>query len=132
MEPNTCLISNGFASMGIALHGSIGAKMLYPEKRVLSINGDGGFLMNAQELETAVRCKVPVVALIWTDRTYGLIRWKQIASVSSKSARFRFRTFATFPTTSANNSKRSRMRSMWFTYTSTWMCSNPTRYQAIA
>ena len=78
VEPNTCIISNGFASMGIGLPGSIGAKLLYPERNVLSINGDGGFLMNAQELETAVRCEVPVVALVWRDETYGLIRWKQM------------------------------------------------------
>lgn len=77
VEPNTCIISNGFASMGIALPGSIGAKLLYPDRRVLSVNGDGGFLMNAQELETAVRMKTPVVALVWRDDTYGLIKWKQ-------------------------------------------------------
>ncbi len=77
-QPNTCIISNGFASMGIALPGSIGAKLLYPDRRVLSISGDGGFLMNAQELETAVRCQTPIVAMIWTDGTYGLIKWKQL------------------------------------------------------
>ncbi|RJP35912.1 MAG: acetolactate synthase large subunit [Phycisphaerales bacterium] len=78
VEPNTCLISNGFASMGIALPGSIGAKLLYPDRRVLSISGDGGFLMNVQELETAVRLKLPLVAMIWSDGGYGLIKWKQI------------------------------------------------------
>ncbi len=77
-EPNTCLISNGFASMGIALPGSIGAKLLYPDRKVLSINGDAGFLMNVQELETAVRCQTPVVAMIWRDESYGLIKWKQM------------------------------------------------------
>ena len=76
-EPNTCIISNGFASMGIALPGSIGAKLLYPQKKVLSINGDGGFLMNAQELETAVRYNIPIVAMVWRDNTFGLIKWKQ-------------------------------------------------------
>jgi acetolactate synthase-1/2/3 large subunit len=76
-EPNTCIISNGFASMGIGLPGSIGAKLLHPERRVLSINGDGGFLMNVQELETAVRYECPVVALVWRDQSYGVIRWKQ-------------------------------------------------------
>ncbi len=76
-EPNTCIISNGFASMGIALPGSIGAKLLYPEKNVLSISGDGGFVMNVQELETAVRYNVPIVAMVLTDNTYGLIKWKQ-------------------------------------------------------
>ncbi|MFB3787106.1 MAG: acetolactate synthase large subunit [bacterium] len=76
-EPNTCIISNGFASMGIALPGSIGAKLLYPGRRVLGIHGDGGFLMNCQELETAVRYNVPIVALVWRDNTFGLIKWKQ-------------------------------------------------------
>ncbi len=76
-EPNTCIISNGFASMGIALPGSIGAKLLYPERKVLSISGDGGFLMNMQEIETAVRENVPIVAMVLRDNTFGLIKWKQ-------------------------------------------------------
>ena len=75
-KPNTCLISNGFATMGISLPGSIAAKMLYPERRVLSITGDGGFMMNNQELETAVRLNVPIVVLVLTDQSYGLIKWK--------------------------------------------------------
>lgn len=77
LEPNTCLISNGFASMGIALPGAIGAKLLYPERRILAVCGDGGFLMNCQEMETAVRAKAPIVCLIFSDNTYGLIKWKQ-------------------------------------------------------
>ncbi len=77
-QPNTCIISNGFSSMGIALPGSIGAKLLYPDRRVLSISGDGGFLMNVQELETAVRCGAAVVAMVWRDGAYGLIKWKQL------------------------------------------------------
>lgn len=76
-EPNTCLISNGFASMGFSVPGAISAKMLYPEQRVLAICGDGGFMMNNQELETAVREKVPFVTLIWEDEAYGLIKWKE-------------------------------------------------------
>ncbi len=76
-KPNTCVISNGFATMGISLPGSIAAKMLNPEHRVLSITGDGGFMMNCQELETAVRLNVPIVVLILTDKSYGLIKWKQ-------------------------------------------------------
>ena len=76
-EPNTCLISNGFASMGFSVPGAISAKMLYPERRVLAICGDGGFMMNNQELETAVREKVPFVTLIWEDEAYGLIKWKE-------------------------------------------------------
>ncbi len=76
-EPNTCLISNGFASMGFSVPGAICAKMLYPERKVLAICGDGGFLMNNQELETAVREKIPFVTLIWEDNAYGLIKWKE-------------------------------------------------------
>ncbi len=77
-EPNTVLISNGFASMGIALPGAIASKLIYPERRVLAACGDGGFLMNCQELETAVRLNLPIVILIFNDGKYGLIEWKQI------------------------------------------------------
>ncbi|MFQ5472303.1 MAG: acetolactate synthase large subunit, partial [Dehalococcoidia bacterium] len=77
LEPNTCLISNGFASMGIALPGAIGAKLLYPDRRVLAVCGDGGFLMNCQEMETATRAGAPIVCLVFHDDTYGLIKWKQ-------------------------------------------------------
>ena len=76
-EPNTCLISNGFCTMGFAFPGSIGAKIAMPERRILSINGDAGFFMNAQDIETAVRRKINVVAMIWMDGAYGLIEWKQ-------------------------------------------------------
>src|SRR5438132_1811290 len=78
MAPNTCIISNGFASMGIALPGGIGAKLLYPDRRVLAVCGDGGFLMSVQELETAVRAKTNFVALIFEDSGYGVIKWKQL------------------------------------------------------
>jgi acetolactate synthase-1/2/3 large subunit len=78
MAPNTCIISNGFASMGIALPGAIGAKLVYPDRRVLAACGDGGFLMSVQELETAVRVGTRVVALIFEDCGYGVIRWKQL------------------------------------------------------
>ncbi len=76
-EPNTCLISNGFCTMGFALPGSMGAKMVFPDRKILSINGDAGFLMNVQDLETAVREKLNVVAVVWIDGEYGLIKWKQ-------------------------------------------------------
>lgn len=75
--PQSCIISNGFASMGIAIPGAIAAKLINPEKKVLAISGDGGFMMNMQELETAVRCKINFVAIILTDNAYGLIKWKQ-------------------------------------------------------
>jgi acetolactate synthase-1/2/3 large subunit len=78
MAPNACIISNGFASMGIALPGAIGAKLLYPDRRVLAACGDGGFLMSVQELETAVRAGTHFVALIFEDSAYGVIKWKQL------------------------------------------------------
>ncbi len=77
-NPNTCIISNGFASMGIALPGAIAAKLAYPEKKIVAVTGDAGFLMNAQEIETAVRLKLAIVVLIWNDSAYGLIEWKQL------------------------------------------------------
>jgi acetolactate synthase-1/2/3 large subunit len=75
--PNSCIISNGFAAMGIAVPGAVAAKLLYPERQVVAVTGDGGFLMNSQELETAVRLKLPLVILVWRDNGYGVIRWKQ-------------------------------------------------------
>lgn len=76
-SPNTCLISNGFATMGIALPGGIAAKLVYPDRNILTVSGDGGFLMNIQELETAVRLGTPTVNLVWSDGTLGLIEWHQ-------------------------------------------------------
>lgn len=76
-EPNTCLIPNGFCAMGSALPGAIGAHLVYPGRRILGIAGDGGFLMNAQEMETARRLDADITILVWEDREYGLIAWKQ-------------------------------------------------------
>lgn len=76
-QPNTAIISNGLASMGIALPGAIAAKLLFPEKNVIAISGDGGFMMNSQEIETALRIGTPFVNLIFNDGKYGLIKWKQ-------------------------------------------------------
>jgi acetolactate synthase-1/2/3 large subunit len=76
-KPNTCIISNGFAAMGIGVPGAIAAKLVYPERRVLTITGDAGFMMNSQEIETALRCKLPIVIMIWNDSGYGLIKWHQ-------------------------------------------------------
>jgi len=81
-EPNTCIISNGFASMGIALPGGVAAALLSkgtPGRRVVALSGDAGFLMNVQELQTAVEHALPFVNLIFRDNAYGLIRWKQMA-----------------------------------------------------
>ncbi|OGO54948.1 MAG: acetolactate synthase [Chloroflexi bacterium RBG_16_72_14] len=76
-EPNTVIISNGFASMGIALPGAIAAALVHPDRHVVALCGDGGFLMNVQELETAVRLGVRVTVVVWRDDGYGLIDWKQ-------------------------------------------------------
>jgi len=78
-EPNTCLIPNGFCSMGFALPGAIAASMVYPERRILAICGDAGFLMNVQEMETAKRYNCNLVVMVWEDNQYGLIAWKQEA-----------------------------------------------------
>ncbi len=76
-EPNTCLIPNGFCSMGFALPGAIAAGIVHPDRRILAIAGDAGFLMNVQEMETAVRIGSNIVVLVWADNEYGLIAWKQ-------------------------------------------------------
>ena len=76
-EPNTCLIPNGFCSMGFALPGAIAANLVHPRRRVLAIAGDGGFLMNVQEMETARRLGSNIVVMVWEDGEYGLIKWKQ-------------------------------------------------------
>jgi acetolactate synthase I/II/III large subunit len=74
---NTCIISNGFAAMGIGLPGAIAAKLLFPSRHVVAVAGDGGFLMNAAELETLGRLGLALVVLVWRDNGYGVIRWKQ-------------------------------------------------------
>ena len=84
-KPNTCIISNGFASMGVGVPGAIAAKLLYPERKVVTVTGDGGFLMNSQELETAVREEVPFVSLVFHDKSYSLIEIKQQITFGRKS-----------------------------------------------
>ena len=76
-RPNTVVISNGFATMGIAVPGGLAAKLAHPNRRVVAVSGDGGFLMNAQELETARRLGTPFVNVVWTDGRYGLIELNQ-------------------------------------------------------
>ncbi len=76
-EPNTVIISNGFAAMGIAIPGAIAAALVHPERKVVALCGDGGFLMNSQELETATRVGANITVVIWRDDGYGLIDWKQ-------------------------------------------------------
>jgi acetolactate synthase-1/2/3 large subunit len=75
--PNTCLIPNGFCSMGFSIPGSIAAQLVFPEKKIVAMCGDGSFLMNIQELETAVRLKLPIIIIVWVDEEYGLIALKQ-------------------------------------------------------
>ena len=75
-EPNTCLISNGLSTMAWTVPGAIGAKIARPDRRVLVATGDGAFLMNSQEIETALRLGLAFVVLIWVDDAYGLISWK--------------------------------------------------------
>ncbi len=76
-EPNTVLIANGLAGMGFAVPAAIAAKLVHPDRKVVAVCGDGGFLMNAQELETAVRLGTPFVSMVWEDRKFGSIAWKQ-------------------------------------------------------
>ena len=75
-ERNTCLVSNGLSTMGFALPGRPRGQAGRPESKVLAVVGDGAFLMNSQEIETAVRERIPLVVLIWEDGGYGLIEWK--------------------------------------------------------
>ena len=76
-QPNTLLLDNALATMGAGLPSAMAAKMIYPEKKVISVCGDGGFMMNSQELETAVRLKLNMVVIILNDSSYGMIKWKQ-------------------------------------------------------
>jgi acetolactate synthase I/II/III large subunit len=76
-EPGTVLIANGLAGMGFALPTAIAAKLVYPNRHVVTVSGDGGFLMNSQELETAMRLRTPIVNIIWENGEFGSIAWKQ-------------------------------------------------------
>jgi acetolactate synthase I/II/III large subunit len=85
-EPNTCLVSNGLATMAFSLPGAIAAKLVAPERRVLAAMGDGAFLMSAAEIETAVRERLHIVVLVWVDGGYGLIGWKQDLQFGRRAA----------------------------------------------
>ncbi len=74
---NTLLLDNALATMGAGLPSAMVAKQLYPDKKVVSVNGDGGFMMNSQEIETAVRMGLDLVIIILNDSAYGMIKWKQ-------------------------------------------------------
>ena len=84
-QPNTCLISNGLSTMAWTVPGAIAAKIARPEARVLVATGDGGFMMNSQEIETGLREGIPFVVLIWVDEAYGLIKWKMELELGSSS-----------------------------------------------
>jgi acetolactate synthase-1/2/3 large subunit len=88
-SPNSCIITNGFCSMGFALPGAIAAQLARPNQKVVAMCGDGGFLMNVQELETAARLKLPIITIVWCDSDLGMISLKQIDEFG-KSAFTRF------------------------------------------
>jgi acetolactate synthase-1/2/3 large subunit len=75
-QANTCIVSNGLSTMAFALPGAIAAKLAFPDRKVLAVAGDAGFLMSSMELETAVREKIPLVVLVWVDGSYGMIKWE--------------------------------------------------------
>jgi acetolactate synthase-1/2/3 large subunit len=96
-EPNTCLMSNGLSTMAWALPGAIGAKLARPEARVVVATGDGAFLMNSQEIETALRLGIPFVILVWVDDEYGLITWKmQLELGAAMQTQFRNPDFVSY------------------------------------
>jgi len=76
-QANTVLLDNALATMGAGLPSAMASAMVYPDRKVMAICGDGGFMMNSQELETAVRLKLNITVLILNDNSYGMIRWKQ-------------------------------------------------------
>ena len=76
-EPNTLLLDNALATMGAGFPSAIAAKIVHPQRKVVAVAGDGGFMMNSQELETAVRLKLDIVILLLRDNAYGMIKWKQ-------------------------------------------------------
>ncbi|MDC0458416.1 acetolactate synthase large subunit [Alphaproteobacteria bacterium] len=79
-QPNTILLDNALATMGAGLPSAMLAALIHPNRKVMSICGDGGFMMNSQEIETAVRLDLNLVVLILNDNSYGMIRWKQAGS----------------------------------------------------
>ena len=77
--PNTFILDNALATMGAGFPAAIAAKMLRPDRNVLAVVGDGGFMMNSQEIETALRYNIPVVTLLLNDNGFGFIKWEQQA-----------------------------------------------------
>ena len=96
-EPNTCLISNGLSTMAWTVPVAIAAKIARPDARVLVATGDGAFMMNSQEIETALREGVPFTVLVWVDDEYGLIKWKMELELGHSSGmRFGNPDFVTY------------------------------------
>jgi acetolactate synthase-1/2/3 large subunit len=76
-QPNTLLLDNALATMGAGLPSAMAAKMVFPERKVVAVSGDGGFMMNSQEIETAVRLNLNITQIVLRDNAYGMIKWKQ-------------------------------------------------------
>lgn len=85
-EPLTLMISNGMQTLGVALPWAIGASLVKPGEKVVSVSGDGGFLFSAMELETAVRLKAPIVHIVWNDSTYDMVAFQQLKKYNRTSA----------------------------------------------
>lgn len=85
LQPNRCIISNRLASMGIALPGAIGAKLAYPDKKILAVCGDGSFIMSLAEFGTAIRLNLSIVIMVWRDDRYGAIEWEQVEKLGRSS-----------------------------------------------
>lgn len=81
-EPLTLMISNGMQTLGVALPWAIGASLVKPGEKVVSVSGDGGFLFSAMELETAVRLKAPIVHIVWNDSTYDMVAFQQLKNIT--------------------------------------------------
>jgi acetolactate synthase-1/2/3 large subunit len=77
MEPNTLLLDNALATMGAGLPSGMAAKLVFPDRKVVAVSGDGGFMMNSQEIETAVRMNINMTQIVLVDNAYGMIKWKQ-------------------------------------------------------
>ena len=108
---NTLLLDNALATMGAGLPSAMMAAMLYPERRVLAVCGDGGFMMNSQEMETAVRLKFNLVVLILEDNAYGMIRWKQaVDQFSDFGLTSAIRTSSNMPRPMARRARGSKAR----------------------
>jgi acetolactate synthase-1/2/3 large subunit len=116
-RPNTCIISNGFSSMGIGVPGAIGAKIAHPDRTALTVTGDAGFLMNSQEIGTALRIGTAIVILVWTDSEYGLIKWHQLRRYERESnIKFKTRILCSMHRVMVRKAIASRRLINWFPF----------------